>query len=203
MKYIFNGFIMLFSFYIIFLIFNGQASPLTYFTLILLEWLFILVGKPIVRQSVFSPFYRKGSLGEEGGPYGKIHIKSIKEDLNKIGVEGLKQLIVDLYEAKGYEVACILEEETGSYLLARRKKERVVIGVKYKAETEEVAWKEMTEAVSEQMQEAEATRGIVITNSKFQNYHIKEARPKRTQLMDYDLLVPFVKEGILLSRKNG
>lgn len=203
MRYIFNGFIMLFSFYIIFLIFNGQANLFTYLTLIILEWLFILVGKPVVRQSVFSRFYRKGSLGEEDGPYGKIHIRSIKEDLDKIGVEGFKQLIADLYEAKGYEVECLLEEEIGSYLLARRKKERIIIGVKYKAEAEEVAWKEMTEAVSRQMQQAEATRGIVITNSRFQNYHIKEARPKRTQLMDYDLLVPFVKEGILLSRKNG
>lgn len=203
MKYIFNGFIMLFSFYIILLTFNEQTTLLTYFILILLEWLLILVGKPLIRQGVFGNFYRKGSLGKEDGPYGTIHIKTIEKDLNKISAQGFEQLIIDLYQAKGYEVEGILGQASGTYLLAKRKKELIAICIKYQAEAEEVSWKEMTEAVYEEMKAYKATRGIVITNSKFQNYHIKEARPRRTQLMDRDLLIPFVKEGILLSRKNN
>ncbi len=204
MKYIFNGLIILFSSYIILLIFKEQATPLTCFILILLEWLLILLGKPLIRQSTFSGLYRKGSFGEENGPYGEIHIKSIEEDLNKIGDKGFEKLIADLYQTKGYEVECIPEEdEVGIHLVAKRKKEVIAICIKYKADIDGVSWKETTQKVYEDMKIYKANKGIVITNSKFQNYDIKEARPKHTQLMDYHLLVPFIKEGILISMKNN
>lgn len=202
MRYIFNGFIILFSFYIILLTVNGQATLSTYIILILLEWFLILIGKPLVRQGVFCNFYKKGSLGKEDGPYGTIHIKTIEKDLTKISYEGFKQLILDLYQAKGYKVEEFLESDSGTYLMVRRNKELLAVGMSYQSGAEEVAWKEMTAAVYDKMKVYKATKGIVITNSKFENYHIKEARPRHTQLMDRDLLVPFVKEGILLSRKN-
>lgn len=202
MKHIFNGFIMLLSFYIVLLTVNGQVTLSNYFVLILLEWLLLLVGNPLIRQGVFGPFYKKGSLGEEDGPYGMIHIKTIEKDLTKITDEGFKQLIIDLYQNKGYKMEYLLEDDLGTYLMVRRNKELLAIGISYQSEGEEVAWKEMTEAVHAKMKAYKANRGMVITNSRFQNYHIKEARPRRTELMDIDLLIPFVKEGILLSRKN-
>ncbi|ADZ82728.1 restriction endonuclease [Cellulosilyticum lentocellum] len=204
MKYIFNGLIMLFSFYIALLIFKGEANTLTYFTLIFIEWVLMLIGKPFLRQSTFSRLYKKGSLGDERGPYGKIHMNSIEEDLNKVEAKDFDKLIADLYQTKGYEVECIPKsEQMGINLIARRRKEVVVICTKYRTEIDADSWKEAVQGVSENMKHYKANRGIVITNSKFNNYDIKEARPKHTQLIDYHLLVPLIKEGMLINLKNG
>lgn len=204
MKYIFNALIMLFSFYIALLIFKGEANTLTYFTLIFIEWVLILIGKPFLRQSTFSRLYKKGSFGDERQAYGKIHMNSIQEDLNKVEAKDFEKLIADLYQTKGYKVECIPKtEQMGINLIARRKKEVVAICTKYRTEIDAGSCKEAVQGVYENMKLYKANKGIVITNSKFNNYDIKEARPKHTQLMDYHLLVPLIKEGILIKLKSN
>lgn len=121
MKQLFNGIIILLSISLVGIILRGNQSPSFYWTLLVIEWMIIIIAKPAQRRVTFMRLYNKTYFGDVSKPYGVIKNDNVERVLQDIEYEAFESLIRDMYISEGYKVehSDAQEGEVGTLIVTK------------------------------------------------------------------------------------
>ena len=192
MRYIFNGIVILFSCYIIGLIIKGNQNTLICFSLFFIEWLVIMLCKPKLRKLTFMKLHRKESFGEERKTYGVIQNTQVEEVMQKIHLNSFKELVIDLFKAKGYQVEETKIGEEG-VLIATKGEILLTLKLEHRLDNDWFVSENVLQQVDTSLSKG---KKVIITNGRFTRHTIKQAKLHHIELINGNKLIGMIREEI-------
>ena len=193
MRYIFNGMVILFSCYIIGIIIKGDQNTLMCFSLFFIEWFIIILCKPKLRKLTFMKLHRKESFGEEGKTYGVIQNTQVEEVMQKIQLNPFKDLVIDLFKAKGYQVEETKIGEEEGVLIATKGEMLLTLKLQHRLENDWFVSEDILQQVDKSLPRG---KKVIITNGRFTRHTIKQAKLSHIELINGNKLIGMIREEI-------
>ena len=185
MMWIINAMVVLFSICIALLIGIQQLSIGTYFILIGIEYLAVLMLNRGFRNATRNFFKRKGKFGVENKHYGVIHLENLNKDLEQMDPIAFEYFIRDLFRANGYKaITTPTTKDFGADVIAKKGKEVMVIQVKHRNSSDWSVSNDAVQQVVAAMANYKANRSMVITNGTFTEHALAQALPNNTLMVD-------------------
>lgn len=185
MMWIINAMVVLFSICIALLIGIQQLSIGTYFILIGIEYLAVLMLNRGFRNATRNFFKRKGKFGVENKHYGVIHLESLNKELEQMDPIAFEYFIRDLFRANGYKaITTPTTKDFGADVIAKKGKEVMVIQVKHRNSSDWSVSNDAVQQVVAAMANYKANRSMVITNGTFTEHALAQALPNNTLMVD-------------------
>ena len=196
-KYVFNILIVCLSLYAIALILSGRGSFAEYLTVIGIEWVLLMVGRPVLRQGTFSKLYKKGTFGSEEAPYGALTLKNLEKELEAIAPDAFVNLAGDVLESQGFEVEYTPDMEAcGVDFIAKRNKTVMLVKAVHKNASGGKVDAGAVKLISECMKEYGANSHMIITTGKFSDEAIKSGQKLRTRLIGEPMFIEMTRHAI-------
>lgn len=185
MMWIINAMVVLVSICIALLIGIQQLSIGTYFILIGIEYLAVLMLNRGFRNATRNFFKRKGKFGVENKHYGVIHLENLNKDLEQMDPIAFEYFIRDLFRANGYKaITTPTTKDFGADVIAKKGKEVMVIQVKHRNSSDWSVSNDAVQQVVAAMANYKANRSMVITNGTFTEHALAQALPNNTLMVD-------------------
>ena len=182
---IINAMVVLFSIGIALLIGMQQLSLGTYFILITIEYLAVLMLNASFRKATRIFFKRKGTFGVENKHYGMLHLESLNKELEQMDPIAFKYFIRDLFRASGYRAKIMPKtKDFGADVIAKKGKEILAIQVKHRNSSDWSVSNDAVQQVVAAMANYKANRSMVITNGIFTEHALAQALPNATLMID-------------------
>lgn len=185
MKNIINAMVVLLSLCIALLVGMQQLSLGTYFILIGVEYLAVLMLNRGFRKATYHFFKPKGAFGVENKHYGVVHLESLEKDLEQMEPIAFEYFIRDLLRANGYQAKTTPStKDFGADVIAKKGQEVLAVQVKHRNSSD---WSVSNDAVQQavaSMAIYKADRSMVITNGIFTEHALKQALPNQTLMID-------------------
>lgn len=185
MMWIINAVVVLFSACIVLLIGVQQLSIGTYFILIGIEYLAVLMLNRSFRNATYNFLKRKGKFGVENKHYGVVHLESLDKDLEQMDPIAFEYFIRDLFRANGYKaITTPTTKDFGADVIAKKGKEVMVIQVKHRNSSDWSVSNDAVQQVVAAMGNYKANLSMVITNGTFTEHALAQALPNDTLMID-------------------
>lgn len=185
MIWIMNAIVVLFSICIALLIGMHQLSLGTYFILIGIEYLAVLMLNTGFRHATRNFFNRKGKFGVDNKHYGVVHLESLEKDLEQMDPIAFEYFIRDLFKASGYQATITPKaKDFGADVIAKKGKEVLAIQVKHRNSSDWSVSNDAVQQVIAAMAIYKANRSMVITNGTFTEHALAQALPNDTLIVD-------------------
>lgn len=185
MMWIINAVVVLFSACIVLLIGVQQLSIGTYFILIGIEYLAVLMLNRSFRNATYNFLKRKGKFGVENKHYGVVHLESLDKDLEQMDPIAFEYFIRDLFRANGYKaITTPTTKDFGADVIAKKGKEVMVIQVKHRNSSDWSVSNDAVQQVVATMGNYKANLSMVITNGTFTEHALAQALPNDTLMID-------------------
>ena len=185
MIWIVNAMVVLFSICIALLMGMQQLSLGTYFILIGIEYLAVLMLNASFRKSARHFFKRKSKFGAENKHYGVVHLESLDKDLEQMDPIAFEYFIRDLFRANGYKAKTTKRtKDFGADVIAKKGNEVLAIQVKHRDSKEGSVGNDAVQQVVAAMAIYKANRSMVITNGTFTEHALAQALPNHTLMVD-------------------
>lgn len=185
MMLIINAMVVLFSICIALLIGIQQLSIGTYFILIAIEYMAVLMLNRGFRNATRNFFKRKGKFGVENKHYGVVHLDSLDKDLEQMDPIAFEYFVRDLFRANGYKaITTPTTKDFGADVIAKKGKEIIAIQVKHRNSSDWSVSNDAVQQVVAAMANYKANRAMVITNGTFTEHALAQALPNNTLMID-------------------
>lgn len=185
MMWIMNAIVVLFSICIALLIGMHQLSVGTYFILIGIEYLAVLMLNTSFRNATRNFFNRKGKFGVDNKHYGVIHLESLEKDLEQMDPVAFEYFIRDLFKSRGYQVTITPKaKDFWADVIAKKGNEVLAIQVKHRNSSDWSVSNDAVQQVIAAMAIYKANRSMVITNGTFTEHALAQALPNDTLMVD-------------------
>lgn len=185
MMHIINAMVVLFSICIALLIGMQQLSLGTYFILIGIEYLAVLMLNKRFRKATYHFFKPKAMFGVENKHYGVVHLESLEKDLEQMDPFAFEYFIRDLFRANGYKAKTTPKtKDLGADVIASKGEEVFAIQIKHRNSSDWSVSNDAVQQVVASMAIYKANRSMVITNGIFTEHALKQAEPNHTLMVD-------------------
>lgn len=185
MMWIINAMVVLLSLCIALLIGMHQLDLGTYFILIGMEYLAVLMLNTGFRNATRHFFDRKSKFGVESKYYGTVHLESLEKDLEQMEPLAFEYFIRDLFKGNGYQAKVTpATKDFGADVIAKKGKEVLAIQVKHRNSSDWYVSNDSVQQVVSSMAIYKANRSMVITNGTFTDHALAQAQPNNTLMVD-------------------
>ena len=151
-----------------------------------------MLCKPTLRRLTFVKLHKKESFGGKEATYGIIRNDNVEEALQKLEPLAFKDLVIDLFIARGYEVeGRKLEGNIGIDVVAKKGQETLFIKLQSANEKE---WLISEEVVGQVLENLNKAKNMIITNGRFEQSTIKKARKSNIELVNGTKLASLIRE---------
>lgn len=183
---ILNAVIVVFSLCIALIMGMCHMSLSLYFTLLLIEYLIILVSNATFREATRRFFIRKGSFGKKNHYYEAIHLETLVSDLEKMEPDAFKYFIRDVFRYEGYDAKMTPNntKDLGADIIAKKGKEVIAIQVKHRNHEEWFVDNDAVQKVVASRAVYKANHSMVVTNGIFTENALAQALPNHTLMID-------------------
>lgn len=185
MMWMINAVVVLFSACIVLLIGMQQLSIGTYFILIGIEYLTVLMLNRGFRNATYNFLKRKAKFGVENKHYGVVHLESLDKDLEQMDPIAFEYFIRDVFRGNGYKATTTpTTKDFGADVIAKKGKEIFAIQVKHRNSSDWSVSNDAVQQVVASMANYKADRSMVITNGTFTEHALAQALPNNTLMVD-------------------
>lgn len=185
MKNIINAMVVLLSICIALLVGMQQLSLGSYFILIGVEYLAILMLNRGFRKATYRFFKPNQAFGVENKHYGVVHLESLEKDLEQMEPIAFEYFIRDVLRGNGYGAETTPStKDFGADVIAKKDQEILAVQVKHRNSSDWSVSNDAVQQVVASMPLYKANRSMVITNGMFTEHALKQAIPNQTLMID-------------------
>ena len=177
--------VVLLSICIALLVGMQQLSLGSYFILIGVEYLAVLMLNRGFRNATYRFFKPNHAFGVENKHYGVVHLESLEKDLEQMEPIAFEYFIRDVLRGNGYQAETTPStKDFGADVIAKKDGEVLAVQVKHRNSSDWSVSNDAVQQVVASMAIYKANRSMVITNGIFTEHALKQAIPNQTLMID-------------------
>lgn len=193
--------IILYSLCVAFLILTKTISMGLFMTLLIIEYILILAFNNEFRLIAKNKFKINRTFGNENKSYGRVHRKTLKEDMEKMQPEAFIQFVGDVFKKLGYKVS-LAKNDFGGDLIISSGDSATLVEIKHKSKSNEAVDNHSVERIAAAVRVYKITHGMVLTNGTFTDKAYQEARACQIAMIDGFELMNLVRQVMLENKED-
>lgn len=193
--------IILYSLCAAILMLTKSISMGLFMMLIVIEYGLILLANQEFRLIVKNKFKVNKTFGSENKNYGQVHLKTLKEDIEKMEPEAFKHFVSDVFKNLGYKVS-EAEKDFGGDLILTKEERTTLVELRHQEKSTNAIDHQAVERIVTATKVYKMTYGMVLTNATFTDkaYHV--ARTCHIAMIDGIDLINLVRQVMLENNED-
>lgn len=175
--------IILYSLCVALLMLTKSISISLFMTLLVIEYGFILLSNHEFRLMVKNKFKVNKTFGSENKSYGQIHLKTLKEDIEKMEPDAFKLFVADVFKELGYKVSQA-EKDFGGDLILTKGESSTLVELRHQEKSTNAVDNQAVECIVTAIKVYKATNGMVVTNATFTDKAYQAAKVCDIDMID-------------------